>query len=120
MAKKQEVKRGEVYLVSFDPTVGSEIKKTRPAVVIQNDIANRYSPVTIVAAITSGTERRPHPTDVLIQKNEAGLALDSLVLLNQIRTIDRQRLIKRLGAVSSATAKAIDTALKISVELIEM
>ncbi len=120
MAKKQEVKRGEVYLVSFDPTMGLEIKKTRPAVVIQNDIANRYSPVTIVAAITSGTERHPHPTDVFIHKNEAGLATDSLALLNQIRTIDRQRLIKCLGAVSPKTMNAINTALEISVGLIEV
>ncbi|MBI3631117.1 MAG: type II toxin-antitoxin system PemK/MazF family toxin [Candidatus Sungbacteria bacterium] len=120
MAKKQEIKRREIYLVSFDPTVGSEIKKTRPAVVIQNDTANRYSPVTIVAAITSGTERHPHPTDVFIQKDEAGLTVDSLVLLNQIRTMDRQRLIKRLGIISPATMKAIDTALEISVGLIDV
>ena len=120
MAKKPEVKRGEVYLVSFGPTVGSEIKKTRPAVVIQNDIANRYSPVTIVAAITSSGERHPHPTDVLIQKGEGGLDANSLALLNQICTIDRQRLIKRLGSVSSKTMSAINAALEISIGLIEV
>ena len=120
MAKKQEVKRGEVYGVSFDPAMGSEIRKARPAVVIQNDIANRHSPVTIVAAITSHRERHPHPTDVFVQKDEAGLTADSLVLLNQIRTIDRRRLIKRLGIISSKTMKAINTALEISIGLIEV
>lgn len=120
MAKKPEVIRGAVYLVSFDPTVGSEIKKMRPAVVIQNDIANRYSPVTIVATVTSVTERSPHPTDVFVPKKEGGLESDSLVLLNQIRTIDRQRLVKRLGTISSQTLKVIDTALAISVGLTEV
>jgi mRNA interferase MazF len=120
MAKKQELTRGAVYLVSFDPTVGSEIKKTRPAVIVQNDIANRYSPVTIVAAITSATERHPHPTDVFVPKGEGGLEADSLVLLNQIRTIDRQRLRKRLGVLSPQTLKGIDTALAISVGLVEV
>lgn len=120
MAKKQEVRRGEIYVVSFDPTVGSEIKKTRPAVIIQNDIANQYSPVTIVAAITSVTGRSPHPTDVFVSKKEGGLEADSLVLLNQIRTIDRQRLLKRLGMLSPETIAAIDTALAISVGLTEV
>ncbi len=112
--------RGEVYLVSFDPTVGSEIRKTRPAVIIQNDIANRHSPVTIVAAITSHKERHQHPTDVFVPKDEAGLTADSFILLNQIRTIDRRRLIKRFGIVSPKTMKAINTALEISIGLVEV
>lgn len=120
MEKKHEVRRGEVYLVSFDPTVGSEIKKTRPAVIVQNDVANQYSPVTIVAAITSSIERYPHPTDVFVPKNEGGLEDDSLVLLNQVRTIDRRRLLKRLGVLSPKRMKTINTALSISVGLIEL
>ena len=120
MAKKQEIKRGAVYLVSFDPTVGSEIKKTRPAVIIQNDIANRHSPVVIVAAVTSSADRHLHPTDVFVPKKEGGLEADSLILLNQIRTVDRQRLSKYLGVLSPTTVTAINTALAISVGLTDI
>ena len=74
------VRRGEVYVVSFDPTLGSEIQKTRPALVVQNDIGNRHSPITIVAAITSRLDTRPHPTKVLITAPEGGLSVDSMVL----------------------------------------
>lgn len=92
MAKRSRLahpKRGEVWLVSFDPTIGAEIKKTRPAIVLQNDIANRASPITVVAAITSQLEERMYPTEVLIEAPEAGLTVDSVALLNQIRSIDR-------------------------------
>ena len=85
-------KRGEIYMVNFDRTVGSEIKKTRPAVIIQNDIANRHSPVTIVAAITSRKGERLYPTETPISSRASGLSKDSVVLLNQIRTIDKNRL----------------------------
>src|SRR5512134_1149164 len=86
-------KRGEVYLVSFDPTVGAEIKKTRPALVIQNDIGNRYSPITIVAAITSKFDEELYPTEVLVTPPEGGLRDPSVVSLNQIRSVDKQRLV---------------------------
>ena len=86
-------KRGEVYIVNFDPTVGAEIQKTRPALILQNDIANRYSSITIVAALTSQRGERLYPTEVLIQRPEGGLEYDSVVLLNQIRTIDKVHLI---------------------------
>jgi mRNA interferase MazF len=76
-------KRGEIYLVNFDPTVGAEIRKTRPAMVLQNDVANEYSPITIVAAITSKFDERLYPTEVLITASGSGLAQDSVVLLNQ-------------------------------------
>ena len=85
MAKIAPV-RGEVYLVNFDPTLGSEIKKTRPALIIQNDVANRHSPITIVAAITSKFDDSLYPTEVLIAAGEGGLKQDSVVLLNQIRS----------------------------------
>ncbi|KAM3093248.1 type II toxin-antitoxin system PemK/MazF family toxin [Phormidesmis sp. 146-35] len=104
MAKHSRVtypNRGEVYLVSFDPTLGSEIKKTRPALILQNDIANLHSPITIVAAITSQFEDPLYPTEVLVQTPEGGLGNDSVVLLNQIRSIDKQRLIKRLGNLTA-------------------
>jgi mRNA interferase MazF len=96
--------RGEVYLVSFDPALGTEIQKTRPALILQNDIGNRHSPLTIVAAITSNV-RRQGPTSVLVSAPEGGLTVDSVVLLNQVRTIDKRRLVKRLGELRTATMK---------------
>jgi mRNA interferase MazF len=123
MAKKPQVstpRRGEVYLVNFDPTIGAEIKKTRPALILQNDIANRYSPITIVAAITSKFEEPLYPTEVLIRGPEGGLTLDSVVLLNQIRSIDRQRLVKRMGALKPAAMQEVDQAIRISFGLIQL
>ena len=90
-------KRGDIFLVSFDPALGAEIQKTRPALILQNDIGNQHSPVTIVAAITSNV-RREGPTSVLVKAPEGGLNVDSLALLNQIRTVDKRRLVKRLAA----------------------
>jgi len=107
-------KRGEVYLVSFDPTVGAEIRKTRPALILQNDVGNRWSPITIVAAISSHAEGSLYPTEVLLHPSEGGLGKDSVVLLNQIRSIDKRRLVKRLGAVQSNTMGRVDRALRIS------
>jgi len=89
MAKIISPVRGEVYLVNFDPTLGSEIKKTRPALIIQNDIANEHSPITIVAAITSKFDNTLYPTEVEISAGEGDLKQNSVVLLNQIRSIDR-------------------------------
>jgi len=112
------VRRGDVYLVAFDPTVGAEIRKTRPAVVIQNDIGNRYSPLTIVAAITSQLAEPPYPHQVLIRAAEGGLAVDSAILLNQIRTIDKRRLLRRLGALERGTMAKVNQALQISLGLV--
>ena len=111
------LRRGDVYLVNFDPTIGAEIKKTWPALVIQNDIANRHSPITIVAAVTSKFDERLYPTEVLIRLPEGGVSEDSVVLLNQIRSIDKARLIKRLGALKPTTMQKVDQALQISVGL---
>lgn len=113
-------RRGEVYLVNFDPTIGSEIKKTRPAVVVQNDVSNRHSAVTIVAAISSADDSTPYPNEVFVKKGEGGLDNDSFVLLNQVRTIDRSRLIKKLGALKQGTVTSVDRAIEISMGLIEM
>lgn len=119
MNKKEPYpKRGEIWLVNFDPTIGSEIKKTRPALILQNNIANRYSPVTIVAAITSSTGGALYPTEVLVNTDEGGLKNDSLVLANQIRTIDKKRLIKRLGRIKPGTIRQVELALEISLGLI--
>ncbi len=123
MGRQRKVKfpkRGEVYLVNFDPTLGAEIKKTRPALILQNDIANRYSPITIVAAITSKFDDPLYPTEVLIRSPEGGLTSDSVVLLSQVRSIDKRRLVRSLGAVSSETMEQVNRALLISLELIDI
>ncbi len=112
--------RGEIYLVSFDPTVGAEIQTTRPALVLQNNVANEHSPITIVAAITSQFDDPLYPTEVLVQSPEGGLTVDSVVLLNQIRSIDKQRLVKRLGKLTDETMALVDQALQISLGLIEI
>jgi mRNA interferase MazF len=112
--------RGEIYLVNFDPTVGSEIQKTRPALILQNDIANKHSPITIVAAITSKFDDRLYPTEVLVLASNTGLSQDSVVLLNQIRSIDRTRLIRRLGIVSDEIMTAVDRAIQVSLGLIPL
>jgi mRNA interferase MazF len=112
-------KRGEVYLVSVDPALGAEIQKTRPAIVLQNDIGNRHSPVTIVAAITSNVQRQS-PTGILVKAPEGGLTVDSVVLLNQIRTVDKRRLVKRLGVLRAAPLKQINQAAMISLGLIDV
>lgn len=122
--QKQEianVRRGEIHLCSFDPTVGHEIRKTRPALVIQNDVGNRYSPLTIVAAITSSVSPVPYPVEVVIDPT-AGNGLDVLssIRLDQIRTVDRRRLVRRLGVVDSATIAKVDEALKISLGLVRL
>ena len=113
-------RRGEVYLVTFDPTVGSEIQRTRPALIIQNDIANRNSPITIVAAITSQFTEPLYPTEVLITPPDGGLTTASVALLNQIRSIDRRRLVRRLGRVSSGTVERVNRAIQLSLGLIEL
>ena len=118
--KLAQPKRGEIYLVNFDPTIGAEIQKTRPALVLQNDIANEHSPVTIVAAITSQFDDPLYPTEVLVQAPEGGLTIDSVVLLNQIRSIDKQRLVKRLGKLTDETTALINQAIQISLGLIEI
>ncbi len=113
-------RRGDVFLVTFDPTLGAEIRKTRPALIIQNDVANRYSPITIVAAITSQVDEPLYPTEVLVRRPEGGLAVDSMILLNQIRSVDKQRLFKRLGRVTPETMRGVDHALLVSLGLVEL
>ncbi|MGC2660283.1 MAG: type II toxin-antitoxin system PemK/MazF family toxin [Bryobacteraceae bacterium] len=93
-------RRGDVDLVEFDPSCGHEIQKTRPAVIIQNDIENRHSPVTIVAAVTSKLSPVPYPVEVPVAPAKSnGLSLPSAIQLNQIRFVDQQRLVRRLGAL---------------------
>jgi mRNA interferase MazF len=113
-------RRGEIYLVNFDPTVGHEIRKTRPALIIQNDVSNQYSPITIVAAISSQFTDPPHPREVIIQPGKSGLSHASAAILNQIRSVDRKRLIQRIGRADAATMVRIDDALLISLGLVAL
>lgn len=108
-------RRGDIWLVNFNPAKGSEQKGMRPALIIQNDIGNEVSPVTIVAAISSVT--KAYPINVEIKPAESGLTKDSVVKLNQIRTIDKERLIRRLGRLDSQKMKEVNSALMLSLGL---
>ncbi len=114
---RQQFRRGEVWTVDLEPVVGSEQGKARPALVIQNDIGNQYSPVLIVAAISSGEYAR-YDVQVEVKAPEAGLHHDSLVLLNQIRTIDKRRVGRYWGRLSSQTMRQVDRAIEISLGLV--
>ena len=107
-------KRGEVYQVSLDPTVGTEIAKTRPALVISNDIGNQFSERVVVAPITSQNTEKVYPFEVLIPAGEGGLTQASKALLDQIRSIDKQRLKKRLGTLGSDRMTEVDQAIRLS------
>ena len=123
MAERARVRyprRGDVYLVNFEPTIGAEIKKTRPSLILQNDIANRHSPVTIVAAISSQFTDPLYPTEVLIHPPEGGLTADAEILLNQLRTIDKKRLIRRMGKLNPESIDKDEQALLISFGLIAL
>jgi len=115
-----EVKRGDIWLVNLDPTLGHEIRKSRPAVIIQNDLGNKYSPITIIAPITSQNIEKTYPIEVILNKKSSGLEKISKVLLNQIRAIDKRRLIKKLGKVDYGTMVKIDNSIKISLGLVEI
>ncbi len=108
------VKRGEVYYADFDPTVGSEQGGVRPLLIIQNDVGNKYSPTTVVVPITSKVGKKSHqPTHVPVRCE--GLSMNSMALLEQIRTLDKSRLKSRVGELDAETMKRIETALLISV-----
>jgi len=111
--------RGEIYLATLDPTVGKEIRKIRPALILQNDISNRLSQITIVAPITSTVRLPLSPVHVLLAADEStGLAVTSVALFNQVRAVDRIRLVKRLGRIDDQTSRRVDEAIKISLGLI--
>ncbi len=111
------LQRGDIWLVDLNPTVGHEINKSRPAVIIQNNIGNKYSPTTIIAPITSQNTTQIYPTEVLLTIENSQLQKESKVLLNQIRAVDKQRLIKKMGIVHEEIMPKIDESLKISLGL---
>jgi mRNA interferase MazF len=115
-----KVSRGSVVEVNLDPSVGREMMKTRPCVVIQNDIGNQNSQLTIVAAMTGAENvlKKPSPIWVFVAKGDGGIEKDSYVLCNQIRTVDEMRLGKIYGTLSKGVLEKVDRAIRISLSLL--
>ncbi len=113
------VKRGDIYFADLSPVVGSEQGGVRPVLIIQNDVGNKYSPTVIVAAITSQIQKAKLPTHVEITAKEHGLDRDSVVLLEQLRTIDKQRLNERITHLVPELMQRVSDALLISLGLID-
>ena len=111
------VKRGDIFYADLSPVVGSEQGGIRPVIIIQNDIGNRYSPTVIVAAITSQINKAKLPTHVEISSEEYGLNRDSVVLLEQIRTLDKKRLKEKIGHITEDDMKKVNKSLLISLNL---
>ena len=108
------IKRGEIYYADLSPVIGSEQGGIRPVLIIQNDVGNKYSPTVIAAAITSQLNKAKLPTHIELSEGEFGLVKDSVILLEQIRTLDKRRLKEKIGELSSSKMQKVDTALLIS------
>ena len=108
------IRRGDIYYADLSPVVGSEQGGIRPVLVIQNDVGNKYSPTVIVAAITSQINKAKMPTHIELSGDVYGLSKDSVVLMEQIRTIDKKRLKEKIGHMDEENTKDIDEALRIS------
>ena len=109
------VKRGDIFYADLSPVIGSEQGGIRPVIIIQNDIGNKYSPTVIVAAITSQINKAKLPTHVEISSEEYGLNKDSVVLLEQVRTLDKKRLKEKIGHMTDSDMEKVDRALRISI-----
>ena len=114
------VRRGDVFYAELNPVVGSEQGGTRPVLIIQNDIGNQYSPTTVVAAITSQIQKAKLPTHVEIDSKKGGLERDSVILLEQIRTIDKSRLRQKIAFLDEDIMKKVNHGLEISLGLIDV
>jgi len=108
------IKRGELYYADLSPVVGSEQGGIRPVLIVQNDTGNKYSPTIIAAAITSQLNKARLPTHIEISARDFGLSKDSVILLEQIRTLDKKRLKERIGELTPVTMKKVNVALLIS------
>ena len=115
-----EIRRGDLYYADLSPVVGSEQGGVRPVLIIQNNIGNKYSPTIIIAAITSQINKAKLPTHIEISANEYGLNKDSVILLEQIRTIDKKRLREKIGCLDKNMMLKIDNSLQISLGLFNM
>ncbi|MDO5713768.1 MAG: type II toxin-antitoxin system PemK/MazF family toxin [Tissierellia bacterium] len=111
------VKRGDIFYADLSPIIGSEQGGVRPVVIIQNDVGNKYSPTTIIAAITSRLNKARLPTHVGVQAEYSELPKNSVVLLEQIRTIDKKRLREKIGSFHEDTIQEIEDAVRISLGL---
>ena len=108
------VKRGDIYYADLSPVVGSEQGGMRPVLIVQNDTGNRHSPTVIAAAITSQMGKARLPTHIQLQGQSVGLSRDSVILLEQIRTIDKRRLKERMGELDAPSMSQVNNALEIS------
>ena len=111
------IKRGEVYVADLSGSIGSEQTGTRPVVIVQNDIGNQHSPTVIVACITTKAKKTGMPTHIIVRMSEGSLSRRSMIMAEQLRTIDRKRLRDRIGTVDDLTQKQIDRAISISLAL---
>ncbi len=109
-----EVRRGDIFYADLSPVVGSEQGGVRPVLIVQNDVGNRFSPTVIAAAITSQKDKARLPTHIQLNSAGSGLAKDSIVLLEQIRTIDKRRLKERMGRLDEESMSKVDAALQVS------
>ncbi|PPA70547.1 type II toxin-antitoxin system PemK/MazF family toxin [Jeotgalibacillus proteolyticus] len=114
------VKRGDVFFADLSPVVGSEQGGVRPVLIIQNDIGNRFSPTVVVAAITAQIQKAKLPTHVEISSKRNGFERDSVILLEQIRTLDKQRLTDKITHLDDETMDKVDEALQISLGLVDL
>ncbi|WP_024832309.1 type II toxin-antitoxin system PemK/MazF family toxin [Ruminiclostridium josui] len=114
------IKRGDIYYADLSPVIGSEQGGVRPVLIIQNDVGNKYSPTVIAAAITSQINKAKLPTHIEIGALEYGLAKDSVILLEQIRTIDKKRLREKIGHLDDDLMTKVNNALEISFGLSEI
>ncbi len=108
------IHRGEIYYADLSPVVGSEQGGMRPVLIVQNDVGNKHSPTVIAAAITSKMDKAKLPTHIAVNASSCGLAKNSVVLLEQIRTIDKTRLKERMGELDTNSMSAVNSALSIS------
>ena len=108
------IRRGDIYYADLRPVVGSEQGGIRPVLIVQNDVGNRHSPTVIAAAITSRMDKAKLPTHISLEAASCGLQKDSIVLLEQIRTIDKKRLKDKMGSLDNAAMNRVDNALSIS------
>lgn len=108
------VHRGDIYYADLSPVIGSEQGGIRPVLIVQNNVGNRFSPTVIAAAITSQRTKANLPTHILVNAQTTGLAKDSIVLLEQVRTIDKHRLKERMGSLDTKSMDEVDQALSVS------
>ncbi len=108
------IKRGEIYYADLSPVVGSEQGGVRPVLIVQNDVGNKFSPTVIAAAITSQKDKSALPTHIEVDAGNCGLAKDSVVLLEQVRTIDKRRLKEKMGSLDNTDMGKVDRALTVS------